>query len=84
MDVKSTTTPLATDVDTTAPLDEQLKTQLGALELDVLTSTYLSDLVRGGSAVIGQARGTFVADNGDRCFHATLHAALQAQGHLRG
>ncbi len=75
----TTTTQPATD----APIDEQLKQQLGALELDVLTSTYLSDLVRGTTGVIGQARGTFVDSNGDRCFHASLHAALLAQGHIR-
>lgn len=65
----------------THPAITRLREELGAIELDVLTSYTLADAIREGSSVTGQKTGGWVEGN-LACALGAGYLAAKARGYI--
>lgn len=75
-DTKTTTTTKTVE----HPAIERLREQLGAIEMDVLTSYTLADAIREGSTVTTQQTGAWV-DDSKACAIGAGYLAAKARGY---
>lgn len=66
----------------THPGIDQLRQELGEIEMDVLTSYTLADAIREGCSVSDKATNAWLGSNGEACALSAALIAVKARGRL--